>query len=226
MKTATLIGLSLTLLMLLLVLLAAFLFLFQGRQAIEAQYETQSATLEQKAAENELLAGSLEGTRMAVERQILTPQAAELEALREDNRLLNQEAVADQQELEQLRALVTQTADGTLPTLAAPEAVFQPAIVELLAPSSDETFPLDEPIEMIIAARDDRGIDKIELMINEKVEATIQGNGQTFVTDKRLLSFASEGGRVLEVKLTNLEGGVTMTQLIRINVVLPSDNGG
>lgn len=224
MKTSTLIGLSLTLLMLLLVLLAAFLFLFQGRQALEQQHETELSTLQQRLAESDLRLTSLEGTRVAIDKQLLTPQAQELATFQAENSILNQQSVDDLREIEQLRQMVTQVANGeALPT---PEVSPQPVVVLLLSPENNETFTLDESIEVILAARDDQGIEKIELMINDKLEATIEGNGNTFVTDKRPFSFASAGVRVLEAKLTNVAGGVTMTQLIRIEVVLPSETEG
>ena len=95
--------------MLLLVLISAFVFLYQGRQALQTQYETTRAALEQKQAESELRLTNSEGTRTAAEQSLI--QQTAVVATTEQNMLkLVQESAQSQQTVEALQFETTRLA--------------------------------------------------------------------------------------------------------------------
>lgn len=224
MKPSTLTGISLTLLMLLLVLISAFVFLYQGRQALQTQYETTRAALEQKQAESELRLTNSEGTRTAAEQSLI--QQTAVVATTEQNMLkLVQESAQSQQTVEALQFETTRLATdlgnlsatraATQPNSTAPE---QPAIVEILAPSGNLPVTQGETIEYIVAARDVQGIASIQLKLNGRVIATAEGQGSTFLTHSTQFPFLNSGPQTLEAVMTNSSGGITMATPIRIEV--------
>lgn len=230
MKPSTLTGISLTLLMLLLVLISAFVFLYQGRQALQTQYETTRAALEQKQAESELRLTNSEGTRTAAEQSLI--QQTAVVATTEQNMLkLVQESAQSQQTVEALQFETTRLATdlgnlsatraATQPSSTAPE---QPAIVEILAPSGKLPVIQGADIEYIVAARDVQGIATIQLKLNGRVIATAEGNGRTFVTHRTQFPFLNSGPQTLEATMTNQSGGVTLATPILVEVLPPADN--
>ncbi|MEM7116382.1 MAG: hypothetical protein AAF614_28360 [Chloroflexota bacterium] len=224
MKTSTLIGISLTLLMFVLVLLAAFLFNYQGRRIFEQMTEADMATLEKSLAESNLEAGRLQSTRTATETQILTPQAREFATVQAERISLEQQLVDASQELEQLQFAIDESiAMGTpMPIITPTQTVVQPSIIEILSPDTNQTGGAN--VIVIIAARDVRGIAKIELTINGQLDEEVEGEGDTFLTFKKEVIFVSAGSKVIEAKLINEEGGETSSSSVEITVELPTNN--
>lgn len=215
--------------MLLLVLSAGFTFLYQGRQELQVQYQTELDDLGQKQAEAELRLNTVEGTRAAAEKG-LVEQTAVVATTEQDMFKLVQESAQSQQTVEALQfeatrlstALTNATSTRTAPQPNAPTPD-QPAIVEILAPSGELVITQGQDVEFIVAARDVQGVNTIQLKLNGRVVGTVQGQGNTFVTHRLSFPFLTSGPQTLEAVMTNNSDGVTMANPVRIEISPPTE---
>lgn len=209
----------LILIMLLLVVAAGFVFLFQAELRFRDQLRILSAdneALRTSQASIELeLAGAVatrdavsaalataEGDTRVLEGQLVESQQA-VDELSEEIATLNDQIAALQQELADMEG----------------EQQTQPPVARIVTPADDATLPISRPVEIVLVAGDNAGLDSLSLEVNGRRFSTYTVGGEKLYA--RTLTWnapSEEGDVVFTVRAVNLNGISSQPQSITITL--------
>lgn len=209
----------LILIMLLLVVAAGFVFLFQAELRFRDQLRILSAdneALRTSQASIELeLAGAVatrdavsaalataEGDTRVLEGQLVESQQA-VDELSEEIATLNDQIAALQQELADMEG----------------EQQTQPPVARIVTPADAATLPISRPVEIVLVAGDNAGLDSLTLEVNGRRFSTYTVGGEKLYA--RTLTWnapSEEGDVVFTVRAVNLNGINSRPQSITITL--------
>ncbi len=207
----------LILIMLLMVVAAGFVFLFQSELRFRDQLRLLSADNEslragQASAELEL-AGAV-ATRDAV--------SAALAAAEGDTRELEGQLVESQQSVDQLTGQVStlnEEIDTLREELAAMGSQTQPPVARIIAPVDKATLPISRPVEIVLVAGDNAGLESLTLEVNGRRFSTYTIDGEKLYA--RTLTWNApdkEGDVVFTVRAVNRNGISSLPQSITVTL--------
>lgn len=181
MKSNSSAAIVLVLVMIILVLASLFWFLYRDYDAVREvagmadSRATRVAAMEQEAGQLRAEADQIQQTRTALEAELTTAVTSQ--------ETLEQEAVDDQQLIQQLETrIAAQIPEDSVP------------IVIIISPANGHSQPLAEAVELTVAAFDPSGISAIKIVFDENppLEIPVSGGTSTIIHEPWPLSEAGE----------------------------------
>lgn len=207
------------LIMLLLVVAAGFVFLFQAELRFRDQLRFLSAendSLRASQASAELELSGATATRDAV--------SAALAAAEGDTRELEGQLVESQQTVDELNGQVTtlnREIDALREEMAAleDEQQTQPPVARIVSPADGTTLPVSRPVEIVLVAGDNAGLESLTLEINGRRFSTYPIGGETLYARTLTWNAPKEGGDVVfTVRAVNRNGVNSSPQSITVSL--------